>query len=315
MSSASAAIANNVIPCAACGKEGDEESMNSCNKCNMAKYCNAACKKKHRHKHKKKCEKRVAELNDIKLFKQPPRREECPICFIPLPIDPRESMFKVCCGKLICYGCIYAIVMVAKQRGKKSEDDLCPFCREPSDISGEEEIEQYKKLMKNGNAEAFNMLGLCFSRGSNGMPQNWAKANELFLKAGELGCADGYCNLGIAYRQGKGVEIDKKKVNHFFELAAMLGDVDARNDLGLIERQAGNEQRAMKHFIVAARAGDSKCLENVKNGFMTGRLVVTKNEYESTLRAYHETQIEMKSEARDKAAVILARIDASRSGA
>ena len=46
--------------CANCGKEGSD--LNICNKCQMVKYCNAACKKKHRSKHKKKCERRMAEL-------------------------------------------------------------------------------------------------------------------------------------------------------------------------------------------------------------------------------------------------------------
>jgi len=58
-----------VSACANCGKEG---ANNTCNKCKMVKYCNAACKKKHRHKHKKQCERWVAKLQDEKLFKQPP---------------------------------------------------------------------------------------------------------------------------------------------------------------------------------------------------------------------------------------------------
>ena len=55
----------------------------------MVKYCNAACKKKHRSKHKKHCEEHVklaaqsaAKLHDEKLFKQPPPQYgDCPICF------------------------------------------------------------------------------------------------------------------------------------------------------------------------------------------------------------------------------------------
>ena len=68
-----------VYLCANCGKEG---ATNTCNKCNMTKYCNAACKKKHRSKHKKDCEehvrhaakereeeiKRALELRDKELF-------------------------------------------------------------------------------------------------------------------------------------------------------------------------------------------------------------------------------------------------------
>ncbi|MDB4430357.1 zinc finger MYND domain-containing protein, partial [bacterium] len=86
--------------CAACGKEGG--NLNTCNKCNMVKYCNAACKKKHRSRHKKACERRVAELHDEELFKEHPPRDDCPICFLTLPVDTRESTFHSCCGKIIC---------------------------------------------------------------------------------------------------------------------------------------------------------------------------------------------------------------------
>ena len=44
--------------CTNCGKEGSGVN-NICNKCKQVKYCNAACKKKHRHKHKKQCEEHV----------------------------------------------------------------------------------------------------------------------------------------------------------------------------------------------------------------------------------------------------------------
>ena len=51
--------------CANCGKEGN--NLNICNKCKAATYCNAACKKKHRSKHKKDCERRIAELQEEEL--------------------------------------------------------------------------------------------------------------------------------------------------------------------------------------------------------------------------------------------------------
>jgi len=100
------AIHDDVSTCASCGKESNSNDMNTCNKCKEIKYCNAACKKKHRKKHKKACERRVAELFDEKLFKEhPPSEEECPICMLPLPININQSIFKSCCGKLICKGC------------------------------------------------------------------------------------------------------------------------------------------------------------------------------------------------------------------
>ena len=125
----------------------------------------------------------------------------------------------------------------------------------------------------------------------------------MFLKAGELGCATGYFNLGTNYDNGRGVEIDKKKAMYYYELAAMNGHVMARHNLGMTEGRAGNIQRAMKHLIIAARAGDKLSLDAVKKGYMYGS--VTKEEYANTLRGYQQSQDEMKSEARDRAAEIL----------
>ena len=102
------------------------------------------------------------------------------------------------------------------------------------------------------------------------MPQDWAKANELLLKAGELGCAEAYFRLGYSFSNGMGVETDKKKAKHYYEIAAMKGNVKARHNLGCIEGNAGNHQRAFKHFILAARAGGKNSLDRVKKGFMDG---------------------------------------------
>jgi TPR repeat protein len=288
-----AEIISTVAICAACGKEGSGDSMNTCNKCDLVKYCNAACKKKHKSKHKKKCERRVAELYDKKLFKEPPLPEDCPICMLPLPLAVGESTFESCCGKIICMGCIYAMV---EREGAKN---ICAFCRTPGGESDEETIRRNKKLMDKGSAYACYWLAGYYARGIMGMPQDWAKANELYLKAGELGCVEAYFNLGSSYYNGDGVEIDKERAMHYFELAAMNGSVHARYNLGVIEGQAGNPQRACKHFILAARAGYEEALDAVKEGFRSG--IITKDEYANTLRAYQKSQDEMKSEARDKA--------------
>ena len=278
--------------CASCGKEGG--NLNTCNKCKMVKYCNAACKKKHRSKHKKACERRVAELHDEELFKEHPPTEDCPICFLPLPLEGQVS-FKSCCGKRICSGCRYAMMEEARGRGKIS---LCAFCREPNPSSDEEIITQTKKLMEAGNAHAFYNLAGWYANGDHGVPQDYEKSNELYQRAGELGFSEAYYNLAISYDNGDGVEVDENKARHFYELAAMNGDVDARHNLGCLEGKAGNHHRACKHFILAARAGYKRSLENVKEGFMNG--IVTKDEYANTLRAYQSRQDEMKSDDRNK---------------
>ena len=279
--------------CASCGKEGG--NLNMCNKCKTVKYCNAACKKKHRSKHKKACERRVAELHDEELFKEHPPSEECPICFLPLPLDNSQTTFNPCCGKRICSGCIYAMKKEARGRGKIS---LCAFCREPNPSSDEEIITQTKKLMEAGNAHAFYNLAGCYAAGDKGMPQDFEKANELWLRAGELGRAEGYCKLGFSYVKGYGVQVDKNKATHFLELAAKNGSVHARHNLGYMDQEAGDNTRAFKHFLLAARAGYKDSLDQVKVGFVHG--IVTKDEYENALRAYQSRQDLMKSDDRDK---------------
>ena len=131
----SVALLDDMSKCASCDKEGISGDMNVCNKCKSVKYCNAVCKKKHRSKHKKACERRVAELYDEQLFKEPPPNEECPICMLPLMNEYKTETFMACCGKTICMGCIGAMIMSG---GK----DLCAYCRMPPPTSNEEEIDR-----------------------------------------------------------------------------------------------------------------------------------------------------------------------------
>ena len=106
----------------------------------------------------------------------------------------------------------------------------------------------------------------------------------------------------IKYKSREGTEIDKKKAVHHYQIAAMMGSVGARYNLGYTEQENGNYQRAMKHFIIAARCGFKDSLDQVKVGFRLG--YVTKEDLERTLRSYQASCDETKSEQRDRAAVI-----------
>ena len=122
--------------CAECGKEeGGAVTLKVCKACMSVKYCNAKCQKKHWPTHKKECKLRAAEIRDEALFKDPPPKADCPICFLPMPTNliicvslPPATVFSVpiydyamaneglkrepteeyypCCGKSICRGCI-----------------------------------------------------------------------------------------------------------------------------------------------------------------------------------------------------------------
>jgi len=171
--------------CANCGKEGSDV-MNTCNKCQSVMYCNASCKKKHRHKHKKACEKhqrlaaeRAAEVHDEALFKRPPPVfDDCPICFQRMPSLPTGSRYKSCCGKDICSGCSHAPVY--DNRGNKVTEELCAFCRIPAPQSDEEVVERIKKRADASDVEAIYLLAGIYDQGIHGVPHDHTKALELY---------------------------------------------------------------------------------------------------------------------------------------
>jgi len=289
---------NDISVCANCGKEGSSNNMNICNKCKQVKYCNASCKKKHRHKHNKECDRQVAELHDEKLFKQLPPKEDCPICFLPLPLLSTGSKYKTCCGKMICSGCVHAPVY--DNQGNKVDKHKCPFCRTPTPTSYEELVEKEMKRMEKDDPIAIYNIGHYCVQGIKGFTQDYTKALEHWHRAGELGDAKSYGCIGYLYEHGEGVEVDMKKATHYYELAAMGGSVGARHLLGIKEARAGNIERALKHFMIAVRSGDSDSVKKIKDMYTYGD--ATKDDYSKALQAYQSYLGEIKSVQRDEAA-------------
>ena len=269
----------------------------------MVLYCNAACKKRHRHKHKKDCEehlKRAAEnaakLHDEKLFKQPPPLDDCPICMIRLPSLHTGKVYMSCCGKVICNGCVHAF----RSRATKEEEDICPFCRSPPESYDDEEvIQRYKKRADLNDSQAIYDLGCMYRNGECGLPQDFAKALKLYHRAADLGNAQSYYNIGHLYMNGRGVDVDMKNATHYWELAAMGGNPYARHNLGVVEEQVGNYDRALKHYMIAARDGYSNSLENIKRVYKNGN--ATKDDYAKALRSFQEYLVEVKNDQRDEA--------------
>lgn len=291
--------------CANCGKEG---ASNTCNKCKMVKYCNAICKKVHKKKHKKDCEEHirlVAEKRDEELFKQPPPREDCPICFLLVPLRSTGYKYYACCGEIICSGCSYAPVY--DNQGNKVANKKCPFCRTPylkstddHGVTNEEALERLKKRVEKDDPMAIYTLGWYYSQGLKGFPQDYKKAVELWHRAGELGSSAAYCSIGCAYQFGQGVEIDTKKAQHYYELAAIMGNVMARYNLGIMEKSNGKVDRALKHYMIATESGDAESLEEIQELYTDGH--ATKEEYMKALQSYQAYLGEIKSSQRDKAA-------------
>ena len=137
-----------MLCCAGCGiTGGDDIKLKKCNGCHLVRYCGVKCQKEHRPKHKKECKKRAAELRDEILFKQPEGNHlgDCPICFVPMPIDREKSSTYLCCCKSICDGCNIANV---KREMKGNIDHKCPFCRRDRSETEEEINEQWMKRVE-----------------------------------------------------------------------------------------------------------------------------------------------------------------------
>ena len=154
--------------------------------------------------------------------------------------------------------------------------------------------------MELNDANAFSNLGSYYYIGNYGLQQNNAKALELWHRAAELGNADAYYNIGIAYSNGYGVERDKKKAVYYYELSAMSGIAQARHNLGVGEAKAGNWDRALKHWMIAAVVGYTDSLKNVKQLHMNGH--ATKDDYAKALHSYQAYLHEIKTDQRDEAA-------------
>eukprot|EP00984_Skeletonema_dohrnii_P020442 scaffold9973_cov72-Skeletonema_dohrnii-CCMP3373.AAC.1 len=283
-----------MMRCASCGIAGaDDIKLKKCTACYLVRYCGVKCQKDHRSQHKKECKKRVAELHDEILFKQPESSHwrDCPICCLPLPIDPDKSTLMSCCCKLICDGCDCANVIREQDQKLKH---TCPFCRHPVPKSEEEFKRNILRRMKANDPVAIRQMG-----GYRNQEGDYDGAIEYFKKAAGLGDLGAHYELSVMYREGVGVEKDKKRAVHHLEKAAIGGVPFARHNLGIIENENGRPDRATKHFIIAAKLGYDNSMKTVKVGFKGG--LVSKEDFAATLRGHQAAVDATKSPQREEA--------------
>ena len=288
MSSTDAAAEETDVCCANCGiKELDEIKLEECTDCHLVRYCGDNCRENHREEHEEECKNRKALLHDRKLFTQPDETHlgECPLCFLPMPIDADKSTFYPCCSEIICYGCDYANDM-------SNGGDNCPFCRELVSSGGEETHKRMMKRIKANDPVALTQMGV--DRHDEG---DYDVAFEYLTKAAELGDVGAHFKLGMLRYGGKGVEKDEKKAVYHFEIAAIGGHPLARSMLAVIEGRNGNIERSVKHLIIAAKLGYEDSMKALWKYYSLGN--ITKEELDATLRSHQAALDAMKSEQRD----------------
>ena len=204
---------------------------------------------------------------------------------------------------MICMGCSYANALREEEQGLESK---CAFCREPIMKTDEEIEKDSMERVKANDPLAMNIMGRkCYDEGDH------EEAFEYYTKAAGLGDIDAHFNLSNMYADGHGVERDQKKKVYHLEEAAIGGHPYARYNLGSHEIRNGRFDRALKHYIIAAKLGYDEALERVKEGFAGG--FVKKEDFEAALRGHQAAVDATKSAQREEVCAFFKQADRKRS--
>eukprot|EP00984_Skeletonema_dohrnii_P008081 scaffold2958_cov162-Skeletonema_dohrnii-CCMP3373.AAC.1 len=129
---------------------------------------------------------------------------------------------------------------------------------------------------------------------------DFSTAYEYWKKAAEMGDADSHYQLSALYNKDDGFERDEKKQLYHMEEAAIGGHPIARYNLGCVEGNKGRNERAMKHFIIAANLGFDSAIEMLKGEYASGN--ISKEDFATALRAHHAAVNATTSPQREAAA-------------
>jgi hypothetical protein len=187
--------------------------------------------------------------------------------------------------RLICRGCDYSFRRSGNVR-------RCPFCNADRGKTEEEHAEEIRRRVEANDAASIYLLANSYDNGTNGFPQDPARAMELYTTAADLGHSKAQYFLGMHYYHGK----NWKKAKFHLEAAAMAGHEMARCRLGIMEFESGNMERAYKHWTISASAGHYDAMHNL---MALKDRYVSRESIDSTLAAYNTSCAEMRSEERD----------------
>ena len=120
-----------------------------------------------------------------------------------------------------------------------------------------------------------------------------------FKLACDLNDPVGYFNLGVCYREGRGVSCDPKRAFQLFRQAAELGDPDAAFWCGEMSAQNGDDDDAFEWFR-RGQNGSYKCLLRLARAFEEGRGAPVNLQYAAILREEAKEMQETSSDDLDK---------------
>jgi TPR repeat protein len=116
----------------------------------------------------------------------------------------------------------------------------------------------FQKSADQGFAGGYYALGVAYDSGQ-GVPQDYAQAMRLYLKATELPTAE--MNIGLLYAHGHGVKQDYSQAASWYRKAADAGSVEADLALGSMYQMGSgvkqDDAQAMQWYSKAADMGDA----------------------------------------------------------
>ena len=252
---------------------------------------------------------------------------ECVLCCYPFPLDPTASVYKECCGQMICTSCILAqqrILIIGtnvtypiagsdeeeqefREIGRSEWTSLCPFCNAKEPINDKEDLKRlWERIDEYKDPKAMLVLGCWYKDGSHGLTKNFKKAKELFQTSYDLGDPEAAYRLSWLHST-RLVDAapfpDEVLMIKYLEEGVRRGDYSCRENLADIAVQSGNQEEAIRQYMMAARAGHDKAMQivmacyrvkaNDRQGFLS------KDDLATTLRAHKVATDKGRSEPRD----------------
>ena len=160
-------------------------------------------------------------------------------------------------------------------------------------------ISCYEKRVKKGDTSAMVDLGKMLRDGEANCKKDEAKAFELFQMAAALGSANAIGQLGVFLVHERFTSSPNiRKANEYFEDAAKKGDVHSRYSIACLLAEEDNYDLAIKHWHLAAAAGDDESMKRLWECFHVGKL--SKPDLEKALRAHKAASDEMNTEERER---------------
>jgi len=144
-----------------------------------------------------------------------------------------------------------------------------------------------KKPISGDAAEIFNKAWNIYN-GKNGERQDYHEAVRLYRKAAEMGHKSAKVNLGYAYEQGHGLEINFNEAARLYREAAEMGEAQGMTNLGYMYEQGNGVEKSLEQafywYKTAAEAGNYNGMTNLGYMYEVGR--GTKKNYKQAFSWY-----------------------------